>query len=109
MKKPGKSELWQSASLLLCLAVAEVHMDWIGASEFSGGSITGPVFSMFQVGGLFFLAAVVLTFFFQRAGAIIGIAASVLCFPLYLYFVAPGLYRSAFRGNWSVPLQSYFI
>jgi hypothetical protein len=108
MKGPGKSELWQAASLLLCLMVATTRLDWNGASEFSGGQVTGPLLSMFQYGWLFFLLAIVLTFFYQRVGAIIGIAASVLCLPLYLYFTIPGLFRSVFRGEWSVPLQSYF-
>lgn len=109
MKKPGKSELWQAASLFLCLAVAAPQTDWIGASEFSGGWVTGPLLSMFQNGVPLFFLAMILTFFYQRIGAVIGIAASVLCLPLYLYFVVPGLFRSVFGGEWSVPLQAYFV
>jgi hypothetical protein len=109
MKGPGKSELWQAASLLLCLMVATTRLDWNGASEFSGGQVTGPLLSMFQYGWLFFLLAIVLTFFYQRVGAIIGIAASVLCLPLYLYFTIPGLFRLVFRREWSVTLQTYFV
>jgi hypothetical protein len=108
MKRPGKSELWQAASLLLCLTVTGMQTEWVGASEFSGGWITGPLFSMSQYGWLFFLFAIILTFFYQRVGAVIGIAASVLCLPFYLYFLVPGLFRSVFIGEWSVPLQSYF-
>src|ERR1700761_2306271 len=107
MKKPGKSELWQAASLLLCLAVAAPLTDWIGVSEFSGGWVTGPLLSVFQSGWFFFLLAMILTFFYQRVGAAVGIAASVLCLPFYLYFAVPGLFRSVFRGEWSVPLQAY--
>ena len=52
MKKPGKSELWQAASLLLCLLVAGTQLDWNGASEFSGGQVTGPLLSQcFSTGG----------------------------------------------------------
>lgn len=109
MKKPGKSELWQAASLLLCLVVAAPLTDWIGASEFSGGWVTGPLLSMFQSGAPLFFLAMILTFFYQRIGAAVGIAASVLCLPFYLYFAVPGLFRSVFRGEWSVPLQAYFV
>ena len=32
----------------------------------------------------------VLTFVFPRVAAAIGLASSVLCLPLYLFFIAPG-------------------
>jgi hypothetical protein len=109
MKKPGKSELWQASSLLLCLIVGVPHMDWLGASEFSGGRITGPLLSIFQSGPVLFFLALVMTFFYRKIGAVLGLVAALLCFPLYFYFTVPGLFRSVFRGKWSVPLQAYFV
>jgi uncharacterized membrane protein HdeD (DUF308 family) len=108
MKKPGKKELWQAASFVLCIAVAWPQMDLEG-TEFSGGRVTGPIFWLFESGILIFALATLFTFMNRRVGAFMGIAASLLCFPLYFYFIAPGPFRSVFRGIYSVPLQSSFI
>ncbi len=107
MKRSKKIKLGQAASFLLCILMP--LLDNREASEFSGGRITGSLLSIFQDGVLLFFMAMILTLFYQRVGAVIGIAASVLCLPLYLYFVVPGLFRSVFAGEWSVPLQSYFV
>src|ERR1041385_5986803 len=109
MKKLGKSELWQAASYVLCIAVAWTQADRVDGSEFSGGRITGPIFSLFQSGILVFVLATVLTFMYRRAAAVMGMAACLLCFPLYLYFAAPGPFRFVFGGSYSVPLQSNFV
>ena len=55
------------------------------------------------------MLAMILTFMYRRIAAAIGIAACLLCLPLYLYFTAPGPFRSVFRGTYSVPLQSSFV
>jgi hypothetical protein len=109
MKKPEKNELWQASSFVLCATVAWAQTDEIGGSEFIGGRVTGPIFALFESGILVFVLAVLLTFIYRRVGAIMGIAASLLCFPLYLYCTAPGPFRFAFRGIYSVPLQSNFV
>lgn len=109
MKKPGKSELWQAASYVLCSAVAWAQAGRVDGSEFTGGRVTGPIFSLFESGMAIFVLAIVLTFVYRRVAAAIGIAACLLCFPLYLYFTAPGPFRSVFRGNYSVPLESSFV
>ena len=109
MNKPGKSELWQAASFVLCLAFAWTQADRIEGSEFTGGRVTGPIFSLFESGMVIFVLAIVLTFVYRRVAAAIGIAACLLCFPLYLYFTAPGPFRSVFRGTYSVPLESSFV
>lgn len=109
MKKTGKSELWQAASFILCLALAWMQADRVDGSEFTGGRVTGPIFVLFESGIVIFVLAIVLTFMYRRAAALMGIAACILCFPLYLYFTAPGPFRSVFRGIYSVPLQSSFV
>jgi hypothetical protein len=108
MKKPGKNELWQAGSVLLCVILAWWNLDSFGASEFDGGRITCPLFSMFDNGSLLLALACLVTFFYPRIAAVIALAASLLCLPLYLYFVAPGPFRSVFKGEYSVPLHTYF-
>jgi len=108
MKKPGKYQLWQASSFALCIAVAWTQLDLAG-SEFSGGRVTGPIFSLFESGFLVFVLAMLLTFMYRRVGAVMGIAASLLCVPLYLYVIAPGPFRFIFPGNWKSPLEANLI
>jgi hypothetical protein len=109
MTKPGKRELLQAASFVLCSAMAWIQADRVDGSEFIGGRVTGPISTLFEIGLLIFVLATVLTFMYRRVSAIMGIAACLLCFPLYLYFTAPGPFRFVFRGTYSVPLQSNFV
>jgi hypothetical protein len=64
---------------------------------------------MHDVGTFLFVPALLLTFFLQRIAAGIALVASLLCFPLYLYFTTPGPFRWMFRGEYSVPLQANFV
>jgi hypothetical protein len=108
MAKFGKQELWQATSCLLCIAIAWARLDDVGASEFSGGRITGTLFAMAESGSSLFILAMILTFFYQRIAALIALTASVLCLPFYLYFMAPGPFRRVFKGEYSVPMQTNF-
>lgn len=107
--KLGTQTLCQAATCLLCVVVAWTHTDGFGASEFSGGRLTGPIFSMFNYGSLMFVLALLLTFFLRFIAAAIALGASLLCLPLYLYVTAPGPFRRVFPGEYSVPLQSGFV
>jgi Na+(H+)/acetate symporter ActP len=64
---------------------------------------------MKDVGAFIFIPALLLTFVYRRIAAAIAIAASLLCLPLYLYFVAPGPFRWVFRGEYSIPLHANFV
>src|SRR5258708_1376122 len=99
MAKFGKQELWQAISCVLCIAVAWVHSDDVGASEFSGGRVTGPLFAMADNGSLLFIPALVLPFFYRRIAAVVRLLASILCLPLYLHFTAPPPSRSLLRAG----------
>ena len=78
-------------------------------TEFIGGWLTGPLLNLYDVGTFLFVPALLLAFFFRRIAAAFALTASLLCLPLYLYFVAPGPFRSVFRGEYSVPLQASFV
>ena len=91
-----------AASCLLCTAVSwRIGYDLDG-TEFSGGSVTGPLLEMQDMGNLLFLLVLPLIFVFQRIAAAIMLLACLLCLPLYLFFTAPGPLRWIFRGEWTV-------
>jgi len=89
MKKPGTQQL---SLALVCLAgvfVALRNSNGLDGTEFSGGWLTGPLLSMTDVGIVLFLLALIVAFVSPRVAAAIALAASLLCLPLYLYFIAP--------------------
>ena len=107
--KLTKPRLWRAGSCLLCIALAWRNSLAVEGTEFSGGRITGPILMLQNIGTLLFVVALVLTFFSSRIAAATAVIASLLCLPLYLYFTAPGPFRWAFRGEYSVPLRSNFV
>ncbi len=101
--------MWQAAACSACALVALIRVDEIGASEFRGGSATGPIFFMFNIGILLFVAALIVTFFYPRVGATISVSASLSCLPLYFCWLAPGPFRWVFRGEYDAPLTASFV
>src|SRR5258708_17115781 len=98
MPKFGKHELWQAGSCVLCIGVAWLHLDDIGASEFSGGRVTAPLFAMAGIGSFLFIPAIILTFFYRRIAAGIALMAALLFQPLYLFFMGSGPFPLGFQG-----------
>jgi hypothetical protein len=84
-------------------------LDDFGASEFSGGWLTGKILTMADIGALLFISALVFTIFLPRVGAVVGLVAILLCLPLYLFFIMPGPYQRIFKGEYSEPLQRPFV
>jgi hypothetical protein len=64
---------------------------------------------MFFGAGLMFLAAIVVTIWFLRTGATLGIIACILRLPFFFYFNAPGLFRSVVGGEWSTPAEPNLV
>ena len=108
MGKIPKGKMWQAIACLACIVVLWIKLDDLGASEFSGGRLTGPLFKMADLSFLLFLLALLLTFFLRRSAATIALAATLLCLPFYLYMLMPGPYRWIFKGEYSVPLSPPF-
>jgi len=109
MVKMSKQKVWQAIAFLTCTGVLWIHLDDFGASEFSGGRLTGKLFTMADLGALLFLLALLLTMFFPRVASTVAFVASLLCLPFYLYILMPGPYRQIFKGEYSVPLQRPFV
>ena len=89
MKKPGKQQLALAFSCLVCVIVALRNTNGLEGTEFSGGWLTGALLSMIDVGAVLFVLALIGSFVYPRIAGAIGLASSLLCLPLYLYFIAP--------------------
>jgi hypothetical protein len=101
--------MWHAIGCLACIVVLWIHLDGFGASEFSGGRLTGLLFRMAELGSFLFLVALLLTFFLRRIAATITLAATLLCLPFYLYILMPRPYGWIFKGEGSVPLHGTFL
>lgn len=106
MKKPNIQQVCQAGSFLLCVFLALQITSGLEGTEFSGGWLTGPLLSMQDIGAALFIVAVVLTFVFPRVAAAIGLASSVLCLPLYLFFIAPVPFAQIFARIATRPLTA---
>jgi len=104
-------KLWLAASCLLCLAVAWRYgfVFVFAGTEASGGWLTSPIENMYDIGFLLFVLALLVTFFYRRVAAALVITASLLCWPLYLYFSAPGLFRLVFRNAEYEDFRASFV
>jgi hypothetical protein len=113
MKKDRKTKLMQVAACLLCAAVVWRHeqiLAPLGGTEFGGGWVTGPLLTLYDVGALLFILALLLAVFFRRIAAAITLTAALLCLPLYLYFTAPILFLWVSRSaEWTPPLRHGFV
>ena len=96
MKKPGKQQLWLAVSCLVCVIVALRNTNGLEGTEFSGGWLTGPLLSMIDIGTLLFVLGLIVTFMYPRIAQAIALASSLLCLPLYLYFIAPVPFNQIF-------------
>jgi hypothetical protein len=88
---------------VVCAVVGGLFTEQLGAAEFSGGTVTGPLLSVHGFSLVLFVLSAVATFFLPPVAAAIGLCAAAASIPLYFFFLAPGLFRAVFGGEWSVP------
>jgi len=88
---------------VVCAVVGALFTEQLGAAEFSGGTVTGPLLSVHGFSLVLFVLSAVATFFLPPVAAAIGLCAAAASIPLYFFFLAPGLFRAVFGGEWSVP------
>jgi hypothetical protein len=103
-----RQRIWHAIGCFACAVVLWIHLNDFGASEFSGGRLTATLTRMAEIGSVLFLMALLLTFLHRRFAATIALAATLLCLPLYLYVLMPGLYRWILKGEYSVPFTRTF-
>jgi len=87
-----KQKFLLAATCLLCAYLTFGDPYGLSGSEFSGGTVAGRLLDADLVGFFLFAAALLLAFIFPRVSAVVALAESLLCFPLYLYFVVPGAF-----------------
>jgi energy-coupling factor transporter transmembrane protein EcfT len=51
---------------------------------------------MIDIGTVLFVLALIVTFMYPRIAGAIGLASSLLCLPLYLFFIAPVTFNQIF-------------
>jgi hypothetical protein len=105
VKKPDIQQVYQASSCALCVFFALKITDGLEGTEFSGGWLMGPLLSMEEIGTILFVLAVVATFVFPRVAAAIGLASSLLCLPLYLFFIAPVPFAQVFASGHEFKVQ----
>jgi hypothetical protein len=104
-KKAGKHRLWLAINCLVCVVVALRNTNGLEGTEFSGGSLTGPLLSMIDIGSVLFVLAFIVAFIYPRIAGTIGLASSLLCLPLYLYFIAPVPFNQIFGFGHELKVQ----
>src|SRR5690242_20675647 len=101
-------KLLLSASCLAC-ATMSFKFDYLEGTEFAGGHITSHLLDAYDIGSLLFLLALIFAFIKLRNASICALLACLLCLPFYFYFLAPGIFRKIFVGEYSVALTSAFV
>jgi hypothetical protein len=97
----------QALGCLLCACLAWYRQLLLEGSEFSGGSLTGPLLNLSDIGSTLFVLALLLGFWRPRVAAAVVVFASIACLPLYLYLTMPRLFRAVFPGQYKVSLGAF--
>ena len=109
MARNLRQKIFQFTAFLICIILLWKYGPGVEGTEFSGGRITGLLLHSNELGALLFIVALLLTLFYRRVAAVIGIVAALLSLPLYFYELAPGPFRWLSRGQYSVPLSASFV
>ena len=102
-----KLKITLATGCLLCALVAARFQLYLDGSEFSGGTVTGPLLTANLVGCVFFLLAFAVCFLRSRTAAVVAIVASMLEAPLFVYDTFPRFFRWIVPGNYSVPIEAF--
>lgn len=104
MEKTVKQRFVLFACCLLGAILSWRYSLKLDGSEFSGGTVTGPILTMQNVAAYLYGAAVLVTLRYRKIGAGTALAASALFLPMCLYQLAPGIFRKFFRTEFSIPV-----
>ena len=97
-----KKKIVQSASYLLCAAVAFAVPNRLVESEFSVGLVSGAFLRLHNLGTWLFVLAILVALLYRRIAAVEALVAVLCCAPLCFYLLAPGLFQSVLPGDYSV-------
>jgi hypothetical protein len=105
----SRRDMLLAAACVLGTMVTFRFTDYLGPTEFSGGTLTSHLMTWQDNASVLFLLAAVLALFFRRISASMAVVGAGLAAPLYIYLIAPGPFRSVFPGNYSSPLTTRFV
>jgi hypothetical protein len=88
------------AAIVPALVIASIAQALQGNEEV-GGTVTGPLLRLFNLGTAALLAALILSGWLPRSAAVVSALGTVLCLPDYAYGWAPGLFRWLFPGPYA--------
>ena len=97
-----KKKIVQSASYLVCAAVAFAVPNNLVESEFSIGLVSGALLRLHNLGTWLFVLAILVALLYRRIAAVEALVAVLFCAPLCFYLLAPGLFQSVLPGDYSV-------
>ncbi len=97
----SKRNVRLAAVCVLGAIVSWRFMDYLGPTEFRGGTLTRPIWSLVTLALDLYLLAAFLAFFYPPLAAAIAILAGVVALPIYLLSVFPGFFPRIVSGEWS--------
>jgi hypothetical protein len=96
-----KSKLFSAIAVLVCILALLQYGTRLENSEFSGGRITGVLLNLYDAGLYFFMATLVVISIWPRVAALAGLAATLLCLPVF----CTTLFRGCFDEYFPVSIQ----
>ncbi len=109
MRKYSTIKVVQIIFCLLSAAIAFKYVFNLAGTEFSGGQLTRSLLVLNGCGGIAFVASLIMILRHSNLAKIAAVFASVACLPLYLYFVAPGLFHLLGIAEYSVKTDIFFM
>jgi len=108
-QQPSKRNVRLAAVCVLGAIVSWRFMDYLGPSEFRGGTVTRPVWSLVTLALDLYLLAAFLAFFYPPLAAAIAILAGVVALPIYLLSVFPGPFHRIVSGELSIAISNFSV
>jgi hypothetical protein len=97
-----------AAVCVLGAIVSWRFIDYLGPTEFRGGTVTRPMWILSTLALDLYALAAFLAFFYPPFAAGIALLAVVVALPIYLLFLFPGPFQRMFSGAWPVMATSTF-
>jgi hypothetical protein len=104
----SKRDVQLAAVCVLGTIVSWRFIDYLGPTEFRGGTVTRPMFLLLTLALDLYPLAGFLAFFYPPFAAGIALLAGVIALPIYLLFLFPRPFQPLFQGQWSTRYAEMF-
>jgi hypothetical protein len=108
IQQRSKRDVQLAAVCVLGTIVSWRFIDYLGPTEFRGGTVTRPMFLLLTLALDLYPLAAFLAFFYPPLAAGIALLAGVIALPIYLLFLFPHPFQQLLPGAWSVIATSNF-